>query len=227
MEDVKQAVLTRYEGQAGRDYHAKVHGAAAPVADTVARQRVRKFQPLVRPGDTVFEYGVGTGLNLRHLKCRRRIGYDLSDAGRQSCEAAGIEFLTSLAHVPGDIDLVICHHVLEHVPDPLACLKTLFDLLPPGGGLVLCVPFETHRSYRRYVPGDQNQHLFSWNALTLGNLVAAAGFSDIDVRVAPFGYEQRLAFLAPRAGTAAYRAALWMARHLRPANELFLVANRS
>jgi SAM-dependent methyltransferase len=226
MYSAKEAVRYSYEGQAGREYHAKVHAASAAVADIVARQRARKFQPLVRPDDVVLEYGVGTGLNLRYLKCRRRIGYDVSDAGRELCERAGIEFTSDLAEVKGQISVAICHHTLEHVPDPLDCLGQISQVLPPGGRLILCVPFETHSSYRRYVPDDPNRHLFSWNALTLGNLAAATGLSVDDVRISPFGYEQRLAFLSRYIGDWAYRSGLAVLRRLRPADEVFLQATR-
>jgi SAM-dependent methyltransferase len=224
MSMVKQAVRIQYEGRAGREYHARVHGSSPQTADTVARERARKLQPLVRPGDAVFEYGVGTGLNLRHLRCRRRIGFDISDAGRAECVSAGIEFVTSLDEVPADMSVAICHHVLEHVPDPLECLEQMYGRLRAGGRLILCVPFETHRSYRHYVPGDQNHHLFSWNALSLGNLVTVAGFSVTRVRVHPFGYERRLSVLSEVAGDRAYRLGLALARALRPANELLLEA---
>lgn len=226
MTSIKQAVRTRYEGRAGGEYHTKVHARSSQIADIVARQRARKFQPLVRAADNVFEFGVGTGLNLRYLRCRRRIGYDVSEFGRATCESAGIDFVSDLMQVDGDISVVLCHHALEHVPDPLECLAQMHQLLPPRGKLILCVPFETHSSYRHYVPGDPNHHLFSWNALTLGNLVTAAGFSVDEVRIRPFGYEQRLAFLCRYAGSWAYRLGLAVARSLRPTNEIFLQATK-
>ena len=222
MHIAKQVARAQYEGKAGRQYHATVHATAASTTEIVARQRARKFQPLVGPTDVVFEYGVGTGLNLRFLRCGRRIGYDISDAGRDACAQAGIEFVSELSLAPDDVSVVICHHALEHVPDPLECLEQMYHLLRPGGRLLLSVPFETLPRYRHYVPDEPNHHLFSWNALTLGNLVAVAGFEVRDVRIGPFGYEQRLAFLARYAGDRAYRAGLAVVRALRPANEVFL-----
>ena len=176
MNNAKQRVRAGYEGEAGCEYHAKVHRQSLPIADAVAKQRARKFQPFVRLDDSVFEFGVGTGLNLRFLHCRRRIGYDISEAGRAVCQSAGIEFVTSLDDVDHDVSVAICHHTLEHVPDPLECLEQLRRLLPVNGRLIVCVPFETHRSHRYYTPNDPNRHLFSWNPLSLGNLVTAAGF---------------------------------------------------
>ncbi len=92
-----------------------------------------------------------------------------------------------------------------------------------GGRLLLYVPFEVNRRYRRYRPGDPNRHLFSWNALTLGNLAAEAGLAVERVRIRPFGYEQRLAKLT-RFGWPVYRLVLWAARLIRPCDEIELIA---
>jgi SAM-dependent methyltransferase len=217
----KSAVRERYRGESGRLYHARVHSSSAKVTEAVARQRARKLQPFVATNDSVLEYGAGTGLNLRYLQCRRRIAFDPSEAGRQACETAGIEFFTDASAIPTDVSLVICHHVLEHVPDPFDSLEQMYGLLPEGGALIVCVPFETHRSFREYRLNDPNHHLFSWNALTLGNLVSSVGFEVCDVTVRPFGYEQRLAFLS-QYGSWAYRAGLAAIRTIRPADEVFL-----
>ena len=40
----------------------------------------------------------------------------------------------------GTFDLVLCTEVIEHVPDPVAALRGLRDLLAPGGTLVLSTP---------------------------------------------------------------------------------------
>jgi hypothetical protein len=226
MASARSIVRQRYEGSAGRKYHESVHSRSNDVAAVVARHRVRKFQPHVRPSDVVLEYGVGSGFNLQYLRCQRRIGFDASESCRSPCERAGIEFIASLTDVPVTPSMIICHHTLEHVPDPFACLEQMRDLLAIGGRLILCVPFETHSLYRRYVPDDPNHHLFSWNALTLGNLVSDAGFVVDHVRINPFGYEQRLAPLARLLGDRAYRLGLACIRTIRPADEVFLLAAR-
>ena len=100
------------------------------------------------------------------------------------------------------------------------------QLLSPGGRLLLFVPFEINRRYRRYVPGDRNHHLFSWNALTCGNLVTAVGLAVEQVSIRPYGYQQRLAMLA-KFGMPWYRLALWVAVRLRPCAEIQIVARLS
>ncbi len=223
---IAEEVNRRYRGAEGARYHAAVHGCSQQASEVVARQRRHKIQPFVSASDVVLEFGAGTGYNLRYLQCQRRIAYDLSDAGRSVCESAGIEFTTDLDCLPEKFaDVVLCHHVLEHVPDPLDTLTTMGRYLKPGGRLLLFVPSESQRRYRRYAPGNKNMHLFSWNALTLGNLVSAAGLSPFRIETRPFGYEQRLAGLV-QYGWFAYRAGLWLVRRIRPEYEIMLLANR-
>lgn len=207
-------------------YHRQVFSADPFVEDVLARQRAGKLGRLIAPEDTVFEYGVGTGLNLRYLSCRRRVGYDVSEVAADYCRRYDIEHVADLADLKGQrFSVVLCHHVLEHTTDPLGTLQQLGGLLAPDGRLVLYVPLETGRRYRRYRPGDPNLHLFSWNCLTLGNLVAAAGLAVAQARVRGYGYEQRLARLA-RLGMPLYRLALRGARLLIPCDEIELVAIR-
>ncbi|WP_300676653.1 methyltransferase domain-containing protein [Nocardioides sp.] len=47
--------------------------------------------------------------------------------------------LTALDVAPGSVDLVLCHGVLEMVADPAAALRSLHEVLRPGGTLSLVV----------------------------------------------------------------------------------------
>ena len=174
--------------------------------------------------DRVLEIGVGLGTNLRYLRCREKVGFDIGDYGRESCEAYGIEFCTDMADL-GDrkFSTVILHHVIEHVPNPLATIETARGFLEPDGRILIFVPNDAPRLERRYRKDDPNHHLYSWSALTLGNLVESAGLRIEEIRIRPFGYER---FLAPltKLHDAAYRAALFLLRLVRPVSEIFLVA---
>jgi SAM-dependent methyltransferase len=226
MLDAKSVVSAYYKGDSGRKYLSK-HRSEAFVQNVVAKQRAGKLQPHVGPGDVLLEFGVGTCLNMRYLNCQRRDGYDINPDSRRHCADWDINFIESEAEIAeGSYSCILCHHVLEHVADPLDTLVNLRSWLQPQGRLILCVPFETHRSFRSFHPEDPNRHLFSWNVNSIGHLVTSAGFRVEVARVGPYGYEQRLA-VAARLGLAAYKMVLSTVRFLRPANEVFLVGKRA
>ena len=52
--------------------------------------------------------------------------------------------ITDLPFETGSFDLILCNHVLEHVPDDLAAMRELRRVLKPGGLALLQVPIATH-----------------------------------------------------------------------------------
>ncbi len=221
---IKNNLKHCYTGSKGLLYHQRKHSFDVQVVEIVSQVRAAKIQPYIHGDDTVLEFGVGTGLNLIHLHCARRVGYDLSEAGKTLCETNGIQFTNDLKSLEGErFSAVICHHVLEHVPDVFDVIENIKKLLKPGGKLLLFVPFETNRRYRRYQPNDPDMHLYSWNLQSLGNLVTFCEFEIQLIKINPFGYEQYLAFLA-KFHFRIYKAGLNIVRALRPANEIFVLA---
>src|SRR5580658_10473124 len=105
-----------YCGEAGRLYHQSKRGLPSKAIPWVAALRARKFAPLVRAQDAVLEYGVGAGWNLAGLRCRRKIGFDVSDFLEPSLRALGIEFVADTRLLPDALaEVVLCHHTLEHL----------------------------------------------------------------------------------------------------------------
>jgi SAM-dependent methyltransferase len=222
----KDLIRQRYTGQDGASYHASVHVKDQFVLNVLAKSRSRKFQPLVKPNDTVLEFGAGLGVNLLNLRCQQRVAFDASDAGCEICATAGVEFTTDIEELQSEqFSVVICHHVLEHVPDPIQVLEQIGALLAPNGRMILCVPFETTRRHRQFRPDDADHHLFAWNVQTLGNLVTSVGFTIERIGHRAFGFEQRLAFLA-KYGQPFYQMGLWVVRIPFPIEEILLVAQK-
>jgi SAM-dependent methyltransferase len=227
MPSAKDLIRQRYTGQDGATYHAAVHVKDRFVLQVLAQQRSRKFQPLIKPNDTVLEFGAGLGVNLLNLRCQRRVAFDASDAGREICATTGVEFTTDIEDLQAEeFSVVICHHVLEHVPDPIQVLEQIGAFLAPSGRMILCVPFETTRRHRQFRLDDADRHLFAWNVQTLGNLVTSVGFKLEHIGLRAFGFEQRLAFLA-KYGQPFYQMGLWAVRILFPIEEILLVAQKS
>jgi SAM-dependent methyltransferase len=224
---VKDTITQRYQNEGGRSYHATVHVDDRNVSQVIAIQRARKLQPFIRDDDHLLEFGAGLGVNLLQLKCASIMAYDASDAGTDQIQGAGIVFTTDFEQVAAKkFSVVLCHHVLEHVSDPTAILEQIHSLLQPGGRMILCVPFEASKQHRRFNPDDPHQHLFTWNAQAIGNLVSAVGFKVDHIEIRSFGYEQRLAFLA-KVGELVYRCALKAVRTLLPVEEVLVVAKKT
>lgn len=124
------------------------------------RLRFRRVLDFVRPGDRVFDIGVGRGylcgVLLRDGGVAAYHGIDILP----SCVEATQQMLAAndLSHAevrigPGDLfdltraqvagsgaTLVICCEVLEHIPDPERALRVLADALPDGADLLFSVP---------------------------------------------------------------------------------------
>jgi 2-polyprenyl-3-methyl-5-hydroxy-6-metoxy-1,4-benzoquinol methylase len=99
-------------------------------------------------------------------------------------------------------DVITMWHVLEHLADPMAVLKGLFDLLKPGGVLVLEVPnlnCLVRKSYR--VPMTVNLHLYHFSPATLSRLASATGFHVLRTNAGNTGflYSQRAKVYAKKA----------------------------
>ena len=218
-----------YVGESGEAYHAGKRAVPPQALPWVIRVRATLFEDRIGPREDVLEFGCGYGWNLGGLRCRRRVGHDVAVQLRAEVEATGAEFVASTATLPdGAFDVVISHHSLEHVPNPSGVLTELRRLLKPGGRLLLTVPWERERRYGRYDPAEPNHHLFSWNPQTLGNLVAVAGFEELEVRTRRYGYDRRAALLAVRlrCGEPGFRGIRWALQRIIPLWEVVLEARR-
>lgn len=193
----------------------------------VANLRMGKITPHVKQDDTVLEYGVRFGWNLALVRCKKRLGFDLSDSLAPIVREHGIQFINDLAAISDDsIDVIICHHQLEHELAPAKVLSALKRILRPNGKLLLFVPYEKGKRTRRYETNDRYHRLYSWNVQTLGNLVKANGFKVIEGQVGRYGYERFSAVLAARykLGELGFRVIRRTIHLVRPGYEVEMVA---
>ena len=224
-----QPAQRHYQGDAGRRYQQLKRGIPDSALPWIARLRAEKLAPSVRPGDVVLEYGVGLGWNLAALQCRRKIGFDVADFLEPSVRALGIEYIADTKQIAdATADVVLCHHTLEHVPDPAAALAEMRRLLAPGGKLLLFAPLERGRKYNRFDPKEPNHHLYSWNTQTLGNLVREIGFDIAEAGTGQFGYSRFAAVWAAklRLGETGFRCLRRLLHLLNPSREVRIVASK-
>jgi SAM-dependent methyltransferase len=216
-----------YQGDAGRRYQQHKRGIPDSAVAWVARLRAEKIAPSIRPADVVLEYGVGLGWNLAALQCRRKIGFDVADFLEPSVRALGIEYIAETKTIAdGTMDVVLCHHTLEHVAEPPAVLREIRRLLAPGGKLLLFVPLERGAKYNQFIPGEPNHHLYSWNTQTLGNLVWEMGFEVAEAGAGEFGYSRFAAVWAAKfhLGEAGFRCLRRLLHIVKPAREVRIIA---
>ena len=97
--------------------------------------------PELRDLDTVVEIAPSRQSTavLGRLDARRRVTFD---AGY---DARAVDALASLTHLPlrdGSVDLLVCYHVLEHVPDDCSAMREIARVLSPRGIALLEVPIK-------------------------------------------------------------------------------------
>lgn len=85
-------------------------------------------------------------------------------------EQAGVDNidLTDLPYDSNYFDLIICNHVLEHIPDDLQAMSEMIRVLSPGGMAVLTVPIneelkETYEDFSITSPTERKKHFGQWD----------------------------------------------------------------
>ena len=229
MAEPQDSTAARYQGEAGRAYHEKKRGIPAAAVQWVSRSRARKIQPYVTPNDVVFEYGAGYGWNLASLKCARRIAFEIAESTHESLRELRVELCASPNSLPIEsVNVVICHHTLEHLLEPSQALKEMRRLLRSEGKLLLFVPYEKEGRYRNYNPEEPNHHLYSWNVQTLGNLVQDCGFRLVEGRLAKFRFDRFASQRAvqTRTGEAGFRLIRAIGLRIQPEFEVIIIATK-
>ena len=166
--------------------------ASRRVYQLVAQGRALKFSAYIAPDMRVLDYGVGSGFSIARLPCALRVGFDVASEFCDKLAEANITFCDDTSRLPdGSFDAVICHHVLEHVPEPWAALEEMHRLLVRGGRLIVHVPNENERYHRVFNRDEMHHHLYSWTSQTLGRLLEAPWFAVHSIGVVLSGDERK------------------------------------
>ena len=155
----------------------------------------------VRRGERVLDLGCGAGRFVAALReaGADAVGIELAAAAleraRRNAAGADLRLLEPDGSLPlghGEVDLVWCSEVLEHVPDTAALLNEVRRVLKRGGRLLVTVP--DHGRLRRtlialarhevhYDP--LGQHVRFYTRRSLERTLQATGFTEI--RIEPLG----------------------------------------
>lgn len=132
------------------------------------------------PGARVLDFGCGTGKLLDALQAH---GWDT--AGIEPAIDDAFQKHRRLGSMPDEpmFDLIVAHHVLEHLPDPMALLRQFAGACKLGGFLFLSVPrFDTlpmHRDYRYVINGRAHVTAYTWPCMQV--LLGRTGWMPIGV----------------------------------------------
>jgi SAM-dependent methyltransferase len=146
-----------------------------------------------RGSGRLLDFGCGAG---RFLKTMADQGWQVTGldaavgAVNQVRDQHGLTALIgSLPHPelrPGSFDVVTMWHSLEHVHRPLAILRAAYELLVPGGKLVVAAPNIDGLPFRLFGRSwfglDLPRHLTHFTPTTLRLMLQTAGFRTEPVR---------------------------------------------
>lgn len=135
----------------------------------------------------LLEIGCGMGFQLEAF---HKDGWDVTgiEPDRGFCEfIADFHKLKALptileeADLPdGSIDAVVFLHVIEHVPDPLSTLRKIYEVLKPGGHLVIETPRYDSLMFRLLGHRERSLncdgHIYFFTTASLRELCEKAGF---------------------------------------------------
>lgn len=95
--------------------------------------------------------------------------------------------ITAMSFPEASFDVIICNHVLEHVPDDASAIRELFRVLRPSGVAVVTVPIKddlkhTHEDPTIISPADRRREFGQWDhvrwyGVDIRDRFMAAGFS--------------------------------------------------
>jgi GT2 family glycosyltransferase/glycosyltransferase involved in cell wall biosynthesis/Flp pilus assembly protein TadD/predicted SAM-dependent methyltransferase len=139
------------------------------------RANLIKFQELIMPHYDVIDFGCGGGYLLKELNCHLKVGIEVNVYAREEAWENGIRVVERMEEIPDAFaHAIISNHALEHLENPLKILRKLKKKLKKNGRAIFVVPHQDINE--EYNANDRNNHLFTWNKQTIGNLFTQAGF---------------------------------------------------
>lgn len=176
-----------------RNYRLSYKGSAEPRQRDLARdqaradERIALLAPILKPGMRILDVGSGTGT---FLLTARKLGYAAQGIEPDARYAARLKQQFDLPvhsgpwytaeFAPGSFDLVVVHHVLEHLSAPTDTIRRIHEWTADGGYLYLSVPDMKNPNaspLNRFQPA----HLYGFSHETLIMLARKAGFELLDL----------------------------------------------
>jgi len=118
--------------------HAECSSCGAYERHRLMLYYISHHEGLLEPGTAVLHFAPNSGIEA-YLRSREGLRYQTADLYAPADLKLDI---TDIAQPDASWDLILCYHVLEHVPDDRKAMAELFRILKPGGKAILQVPLE-------------------------------------------------------------------------------------
>jgi 2-polyprenyl-3-methyl-5-hydroxy-6-metoxy-1,4-benzoquinol methylase len=207
------AEIVRFYSKPGQ-YHNWLEAEVA--RDRMWQRRLRKLRR-ARLSGSLLDVGSGTGQFLHHAKATfsEVLGTEVSteavQVARQKYDIELIATEFESTEFPGEFDVVTLFHVLEHVPDPRRTVTRCYEVLRPGGMLIIAVPNDVQslkQRIRRFLSRiplvkpriggplalprltlekiGQEVHLSHFTPTVLESFLKRLGFTDVQTTLDPY-----------------------------------------
>lgn len=172
-----------------------------------AREKVEWMRTFLGDGERVLDVGSGFGHFLKEAEARfTALGLELGPAAvARARERFAVKCVRGSVYampedLPGPFDAVTGWDFIEHVPDAVAALARMREVLRPGGHLFLSTPDAgspvARLLGRHWHYLDPVQHIALFGRENLGRALERAGFEALAWR--SFGHHYRLRYVFDR-----------------------------
>jgi 2-polyprenyl-3-methyl-5-hydroxy-6-metoxy-1,4-benzoquinol methylase len=192
-------------------YKEQLGGLIYSIRNWVQRSKIKPIIKYAKKDDIIVDVGCGAGDFLSLVKRYGDKSWDLCGIDF-SAEAIKVLNERSIRGINGrfeeiqwkgnHVGAIVMLQLIEHVENPTAILKKCFEILRPGGVVIMETPslegLDGKIFYKRYWGGwHAPRHWSIFTEKTLGNLVKSVGFSITEVNYVlnPFGWLHSIQYL--------------------------------